>query len=332
MVSVVGEQPKPRLSVLDLVALSEGMTAGEAIAHTVRAAQIAEEHEYARFWVAEHHNSESLASSATTLLMGHIAGHTERIRVGSGGIMLPNHSALHVAEELGTLEAIYPGRIEAGLGRAPGTDPMTARELGRASSLVDDVLSQVTSLQNYLDSPDERPLVIAHPGITSHVPLFMLGSSINGAAMAAQLDLPFVFASHFAPFQMGPAIASYRERATHPYVMAAANVLVCDTQEEAEFQISTLRQMFAGIVTNSRGKLAPPVHNLKDKLDPQVWQHIENSLEMTFIGTADAVVEQLQEFAHRYKLDEIITVTYAYDPHVRFNSIAALGKAWKALS
>lgn len=139
--------------MLDLVALSEGMTAGEAIAHSVRAAQIAEEHNYARFWVAEHHNSEGLASSATTLLMGHIAGHTSRIRVGSGGIMMPNHSALHVAEELGTLEAIYPGRIEAGLGRAPGTDPMTARELGRASSLVDDVLSTIVSLQNYLDTP-----------------------------------------------------------------------------------------------------------------------------------------------------------------------------------
>ncbi|AIK86334.1 LLM class flavin-dependent oxidoreductase [Corynebacterium glutamicum] len=328
MSSVVGEDPKPRLSVLDLVALSEGMTAGEAIAHSVRAAQIAEEHNYARFWVAEHHNSEGLASSATTLLMGHIAGHTSRIRVGSGGIMMPNHSALHVAEELGTLEAIYPGRIEAGLGRAPGTDPMTARELGRASSLVDDVLSTIVSLQNYLDTPEERPNIIAHPGINSRVPLFMLGSSLNGAAMAAKLDLPFAFASHFAPFQMGPAIASYRERAANPYVMAAANVLVCDTEEEAEFQISTLHQMFAGIVTNSRGKLAPPVRNLKDKLDPMIWKHIEDSLEMTFIGTAESVVLQLQEFADRYKLDEIITVTYSYDPEVRFRSIAALGTAW----
>lgn len=207
---------------------------------------------------------------------------------------------------------------------------MTARELGRSSALVADVRASIIALQDYLDSSVERPAVIAHPGIGSHVPLFMLGSSLNGAAMAAQLDFPFAFASHFAPFQMGPAIASYRERAATPYVIAAANVMVCETQEEAEFQISTLQQMFAGIVTNSRGKLAPPVHGLKEKLDPMVWQHIEDSLEMTFIGTAESVVQQLEEFADRYKLDEIITVTYAFDPEVRFRSIALLGSAWSA--
>lgn len=319
---------KPRLSVLDLVALSEGMTAGEAIAHSVEAAQIAEASGYARYWVAEHHNSEALASSATTLLMGHIAANTTSIKVGSGGIMLPNHSPLHVAEELGTLDAMFPGRIEAGLGRAPGTDPATARELGRSSAHVEDVLASISSLQRYLSDPEGRPPVIAHPGQGSNVPLYMLGSSVNGAAMAAELGLPFVFASHFAPFQMGPAIASYRERALEPYTMAAANVLVADTEEEARFQLSTLYKMFAGIVTNQRSKLTAPENGLEEKLGPMVWKHITDSLEVTFAGTADQVAADLREFAERYGLDEIITVTYAFDPAVRKASIGALGRVW----
>lgn len=319
---------KPRLSVLDLVALSDGMTAGEAIAHSVEAAQIAEASGYVRYWLAEHHNSEALASSATTLLMGHIAGHTTSIRVGSGGIMLPNHSPLHVAEELGTLDAMYPGRIEAGLGRAPGTDPATARELGRGSAHVGDVTASISALIRYLDDPEGRPAVIAHPGRGSKVPLYMLGSSVNGAAMAAELGLPFAFASHFAPFQMGPAIASYRERAENPYVMAAANVMVADTEEEARFQLSTLHRMFAGIVTNQRSVLTPPEHGLEEKLGPMVWKHITDSLEITFAGTAEQVAADLEEFAQRYALDEIITVTYSFDPAVRKASIEALGRVW----
>ncbi len=320
--------PKPRLSVLDLVSISEGMTAGEAIAHSVEAAQVAEATGYERYWVAEHHNSESLASSATTLLMGHIAANTSTIKVGSGGIMLPNHSPLHVAEELGTLDAMFPGRIEAGLGRAPGTDPATARELGRSSAHVEDVVSSISALQRYLAIPDGRPPVIAHPGQGSEVPLYMLGSSVNGAAMAAQMGMPFAFASHFAPFQMGPAIASYRERAENPYVMAAANVMVAETEEEARFQLSTLHKMFAGIVTNKRSLLSPPERGLEEKLGQMVWKHISDSLEFSFAGTAESVAQQLLEFAERYALDEIITVTYAFDPAIRKASIEALGRIW----
>lgn len=319
---------KPRLSVLDLVALSEGMTAGQAIAHSVESAQVAEATGYARYWLAEHHNSEALASSATTLLMGHIAANTTTIRVGSGGIMLPNHSPLHVAEELGTLDAMFPGRIEAGLGRAPGTDPATARELGRGSAHVGDVTASISALQRYLGDPEGQPAVVAHPGQGSHVPLYMLGSSVNGAAMAAEMGLPFAFASHFAPFQMGPAIASYRERAENPYVMAAANVMVADSEEEARFQLSTLQKMFAGIVTNQRSKLTPPERGLEEKLGPMVWKHITDSLEITFAGTAEQVAGDLLSFAERYALDEIITVTYAFDPAVRKASIEALGRIW----
>lgn len=321
-------QEGPRLSVLDLVALSEGMDAGTAIRHSVEAARIAEDAGYTRYWVAEHHNTEALASSATTLLMGHIAGHTRHIRVGSGGIMLPNHSPLHVAEELGTLAAMYPGRIDAGIGRAPGTDPVTARELGRSSAHTGDVLASISALRAYLAQPEGRAPVIAHPGIGTEVPLYILGSSVNGAAMAAELDLPFAFASHFAPFQMGPAIAAYRERAAHPYVMAAANVLVAETEAEARFQLSTLQKMFAGIVLNERGPLSPPEHGLAERLDPVVWRHIGDTLEATFAGTAGQVAAELREFARRYAIDEIITVTYSYDPVVRKNSIAALGAAW----
>lgn len=319
---------KPRLSVLDLVALSEGMTAGQAIAHSVEAARIAEATGYERYWLAEHHNSEALASSATTLLMGHVAANTSTIRVGSGGIMLPNHSPLHVAEELGTLDAMFPGRIEAGLGRAPGTDPATARELGRGSAHVGDVTASISALQRYLGDPEGQPAVVAHPGQGSKVPLYMLGSSVNGAAMAAEMGLPFAFASHFAPFQMGPAIASYRERAENPYVMAAANVMVADSEEEARFQLSTLQKMFAGIVTNQRSKLMPPEKGLEEKLGPMVWKHITDSLEITFAGTAEQVADELLGFAERYALDEIITVTYAFDPAVRKASIEALGRIW----
>lgn len=319
---------KPRLSVLDLVALSEGMTAGQAIAHSVEAARVAEATGYERYWLAEHHNSEALASSATTLLMGHVAANTSTIRVGSGGIMLPNHSPLHVAEELGTLDAMFPGRIEAGLGRAPGTDPATARELGRGSAHVGDVTASISALQRYLGDPEGQPAVVAHPGQGSKVPLYMLGSSVNGAAMAAEMGLPFAFASHFAPFQMGPAIASYRERAENPYVMAAANVMVADSEEEARFQLSTLQKMFAGIVTNQRSKLMPPEKGLEEKLGPMVWKHITDSLEITFAGTAEQVADELLGFAERYALDEIITVTYAFDPAVRKASIEALGRIW----
>lgn len=319
---------KPRLSVLDLVALSEGMTAGQAIAHSVEAARIAEATGYERYWLAEHHNSEALASSATTLLMGHVAANTSTIRVGSGGIMLPNHSPLHVAEELGTLDAMFPGRIEAGLGRAPGTDPATARELGRGSAHVGDVTASISALQRYLGDPEGQPAVVAHPGQGSKVPLYMLGSSVNGAAMAAEMGLPFAFASHFAPFQMGPAIASYRERAENPYVMAAANVMVADSEEEARFQLSTLQKMFAGIVTNQRSKLMPPEKGLEEKLGPMVWKHITDSLEITFAGTAEQVADELLGFAERYALDEIITVTYAFDSAVRKASIEALGRIW----
>lgn len=319
---------KPRLSVLDLVALSEGMTAGQAIAHSVEAARVAEATGYERYWLAEHHNSEALASSATTLLMGHVAANTSTIRVGSGGIMLPNHSPLHVAEELGTLDAMFPGRIEAGLGRAPGTDPATARELGRGSAHVGDVTASISALQRYLGDPEGQPAVVAHPGQGSKVPLYMLGSSVNGAAMAAEMGLPFAFASHFAPFQMGPAIASYRERAENPYVMAAANVMVADSEEEARFQLSTLQKMFAGIVTNQRSKLMPPEKGLEEKLGPMVWKHITDSLEITFAGTAEQVADELLGFAERYALDEIITVTYAFDSAVRKASIEALGRIW----
>lgn len=319
---------KPRLSVLDLVALSEGMTAGQAIAHSVEAARVAEATGYERYWLAEHHNSEALASSATTLLMGHVAANTSTIRVGSGGIMLPNHSPLHVAEELGTLDAMFPGRIEAGLGRAPGTDPATARELGRGSAHVGDVTASISALQRYLGDPEGQPAVVAHPGQGSKVPLYMLGSSVNGAAMAAEMGLPFAFASHFAPFQMGPAIASYRERAENPYVMAAANVMVADSGEEARFQLSTLQKMFAGIVTNQRSKLMPPEKGLEEKLGPMVWKHITDSLEITFAGTAEQVADELLGFAERYALDEIITVTYAFDSAVRKASIEALGRIW----
>ncbi len=327
------------LSVLDLVPVSQGMTRTEAIQHSVDLAQDVERLGYTRFWMAEHHGSETFASSATALLLGHIAGHTSRIRVGSGGVMLPNHSPLMVAEYYGTLATIHGDRVDLGLGRAPGTDPVTAAALQRSSGDLDTFAQDVLDLVTYLGP--ERPAapgrVRALPGEGTEVPLWMLGSSTGGAQVAALLGLPFSFASHFAPQHMREALATYRERfnadaptaqVDRPTVMAGVSVLVAPTQEEADFLASTSALMTARIRTGRPAPLDPPRGDVEAVLPPGVAELIASQQAARAVGTPKQVVADLESFVEEHDLDELIVATYTYDPAMRARSYRLLAEEW----
>lgn len=327
------------LSVLDLVSVSSGSGAAEAIEASVRSARAAEEAGYRRYWVAEHHNTASVASSATSVLMGRLAQETSTIRIGSGGIMLPNHAPLRVAEDIGTLAVMYPDRIDLGLGRAPGTDPETARQLRRGRSDVVDFASDIGDLQRFLAGARPEAQIIAHPGQGTNVPLYVLGSSTGGASVAAQLGLPLVLAAHFAPHQVAEAMEVYRRnfradaptaQIDEPWLMVAVNTMVADTEEEAEFHFSVVQQMFLqmGKRSGARRPLPPPSKAPNALATHMEWERVKATLRYSFVGTADQVVGGLRDFAADADVDEIMTVTYAHDPDIRLNSVISLGRAW----
>ncbi|MCK7678531.1 LLM class flavin-dependent oxidoreductase [Corynebacterium sp. CCM 9186] len=325
----------PDLSVLDLVPVSAGSGPAEAIRATCSAAQTAERHGYRRYWLAEHHNSPALACSATTVLMGAVAASTDRIRVGSGGIMLPNHAPLKVAEDIGTLAVMYPGRIDCGLGRAPGTDARTAERLRRGSADLADFTREVTELHGYLGPTTGAPGETAVIGRGVGVDLFVLGSSTGGARAAAELGLPFSFASHFAPDHLREALAVYRgnfnpgaptAQVSEPWISAAVNVMAADTTAEARRQLLTLQHSFAGVLTGRRGPLVAPGDTAE--LHPILQSRVAHSLRVTACGTAVEVVDQLIDWAGPLELDEILTVTYAHDPTIRRASLALVGEEW----
>lgn len=326
------------LSVLDLVPVSAGSNAAGAIAASVEAARAAEAAGYRRFWIAEHHNTLTIASSATAVLMGHVAGATSTIRVGSGGIMLPNHAPLRVAEDIGTLATIYPGRIDLGLGRAPGTDPATARELRRGASDVADFASDIRALVRYLGPARPEAAIVAHPGQATDVPMYVLGSTTAGASVAAALGMPFAVASHFAPHQLAESLEVYRSSfdagaptatIAEPHVMVAANVLVADTAERARREFSVVQRMFLSLGRGgAREPLPEPVDHPGAGATMIEWQRVQEMLRCSFVGTADDVVAGLEGFAAETGADEIITVTYSHDPRVRIRSIHKLGLAW----
>ena len=325
----------PALSVLDLVPVSAGSGPAEAIRAACAAAKIAERHGYRRYWLAEHHNSPALACSATTVLMGAVAAATDTIRVGSGGIMLPNHAPLKIAEDLGTLAVMYPGRIDCGLGRAPGTDPRTAERLRRGSADLVDFTRDVTELHGYLGPATGAPGETAVIGRGAGVRLFVLGSSTGGARAAAELGLPFSFASHFAPDQLYEALAVYRDtfnpgaptsQVQEPWVSAAVNVMAADTTADARRQLLTLRHSFAGVLTGRRGTLVAPGDTAE--LHPILRSRVDHSLRVTACGTAVEVVEQLSDWATALDLDEIVTVTHAHDPMIRLHSLKIVGDEW----
>jgi luciferase family oxidoreductase group 1 len=319
------------LSILDLAPIARGDTASSSIAASVALAQRAEEHDYKRVWYAEHHNMTSIASSATSVLIAHVGAKTSTIRLGAGGVMLPNHSPLTIAEQFGTLEAMYPGRIDLGLGRAPGSDQNTMYALRRDPKSADTFPQDVLELQAYLAGETRVPGVDAIPGKGSRVPLYILGSSMFGATLAAALGLPYAFASHFAPQMLESAVAAYRRefrpsaQLSEPYVIAGVNVLAADTSEQAREQLEESRRARA-IALFGRGQAL--TDEQADQLLAQgAAQHVDQMLTYAAVGTPAEVGEYLDRFRKRADADELITAHQAPAVEDRLRSVTLTAEA-----
>jgi luciferase family oxidoreductase group 1 len=319
------------ISVLELATVVEGGNSGTAIAVTVAIAQHAESLGYKRIWMAEHHNMQHIASSATAVLIGHVAGKTTTIRVGSGGIMLPNHSPLVIAEQFGTLETIYPDRIDLGLGRAPGTDQLTAMALRRSNmDAANNFPADVKQLQNYFSIDNSSAKVRAFPGEGLDVPIWILGSSTDSAYLAAQMGLPYAFAAHFAPAQFRAAIEIYRtnfkpsKQLATPYVMACVNVIAAETDEAAELQATSLIRLFLGIITNTRMPVQPPGPLPASYQIAEVRAHVNSMLACTFIGSRETLQKSLSQFIAETGIDELMAATYIYDRAAKLKSFDIL--------
>jgi len=328
------------LSVLDLAPIAEGSNAAQALHNTLDLARHAEQLGYQRYWLAEHHNMDGLACSSTAVLVGHVAGGTRSIRVGSGGVMLPNHAPLVVAEQFGTLATLYPNRIDLGLGRAPGTDQPTARALRRhlASAGEDSFPDDVAELQAYLGDARPGQTVRAVPGVGTHVPIWLLGSSTYSAQLAAYLGLPFAFASHFAPELLLDALALYRRHYRpsaawpKPHAMVGVNVVAAASDDEAAWLFTSLQQRFLGMQRGQRGPLPPPI-------DPAVmatlWNErerlgVERMLAASAVGSPDSVRQQLRQLLQRTQADELIVAGALYDHGARRQSYTLLAEAMAA--
>lgn len=312
-------------SFLDLCPITEGGSASETFAHTVELARHAESWGFTRYWMAEHHGMPGIASAATAVLIGHVAGATSRIRVGAGGIMLPNHSPLVIAEQFGTLDALYPGRIDLGLGRAPGSDQVTARALRRNLETDPDAFPRdVLELIAYFEG---RAPVHATPGGRQDVPIWILGSSLFGAQLAAALGLPYAFASHFAPAQMQDALAVYRARfkpsrfLQQPHAMLGYNVFAADTDAEAHYLASSWQQSFVNLRSGHPGRLPPPVEGYAEALPPQARALLDSVLSCSAIGAPGTVAERMRAFIARTGADELILTCNMHDPTARLHSV-----------
>ncbi len=315
------------LSILDLSPIPEGGEAADAIRNTIDLAGHAERWGYRRYWVAEHHNMPGIASAATSIVIGHIAAATSTIRVGAGGIMLPNHAPLVIAEQFGTLAALYPGRIDLALGRAPGTDQQTAHALRR--TLTGDVNAfprDVVELQQYFRVPTAGQRVRAVPGAGLEVPLWILGSSLFGAQLAAAMGLPYGFASHFAPAALLPAIETYRSQfqpsaqLATPYVMAGFNVFAAETEEDARLLRSSAQQALLRLRRGMPSKLPPPVPDFDASLSPLELELLEQAQACSAVGTPDEVREGIEAFAEKTGVDEVILTGHIYDHRARLRS------------
>ncbi|MFJ5716990.1 LLM class flavin-dependent oxidoreductase [Neobacillus sp. NPDC093127] len=319
------------VSVLNLAPVREGQTSKQAIEAMVDLAQAAEKMGYQRYWIAEHHNTPTLVSSATSILIKHTLEHTNHIRVGSGGIMLPNHSPLVVAEQFGTMATIYPNRVDLGLGRAPGTDMMTANALRRSKN--DSVYTfpnDVKALLTYFGPEEQQDYVRAYPGVGANIPIYILGSSTDSAYLAASLGLPYVFASHFAPRFMEEAISIYRDRfkpseyLNKPYMMVCLNVIAAETDEEANWLSTTKHQFFLNVVRGSRNPLQPPVENMDELWNPMEKEMAASMSSVTLMGSQETVRQQLIRFQEKYNVDEVMAVSYIYDPNKQKRSYEIL--------
>ncbi|AEC18734.1 luciferase-like protein [Pusillimonas sp. T7-7] len=313
-------------SILDLSPITEGGTATESFRNTLDIAQHGEKWGYKRYWMAEHHGMPGIASAATSILIGHVAAGTSSIRVGAGGIMLPNHSPLVIAEQFGTLESLHPGRIDLGLGRAPGSDQTTARALRRnLSSDANEFPRDVLELMDYFSDEPRQP-VQAVPGKGLNIPIWILGSSLFGAQLAAALGLPYAFASHFAPQQMMQAIQIYRSTfkpsayLDKPYVMLGFNVFAADTDDEARYLATSWQQSFVNLRSGRPSRLPPPVHNYLDQLGPGAQDLLDHVLSCSAIGAPGTVAGQLKAFINKTGADELMITSNMFDHAARLRS------------
>jgi luciferase family oxidoreductase group 1 len=313
-------------SVLDLSPIVAGSTAAQAMRNTLDLARHAERLGYHRYWLAEHHGMPGIASAATAVVIGHVAGGTSRIRVGAGGIMLPNHSPLVIAEQFGTLASLYPGRIDLGLGRAPGSDQAVARALRRSPTAADDFPHDVIELLAYFEPAQPDQIVRAVPGEGLDVPVWILGSSLFGAQLAAALGLPFAFASHFAPRLLTQALEVYRTqfrpspRLERPHVMLGVSVFAAESDAEARRLFTSLQQAFVSLRRGRPGPLPPPVDGYEEQLSPMERYGLAESLSAAAVGSADSVRRALAAFIAETKADELMVTSQIYDHAARVRS------------
>ncbi len=325
-------------SVLDLSPITQGSDARTALSNSLDLAQHAESWGYNRFWVAEHHNMPGIASSATAVVIGHIAGKTNTIRVGSGGVMLPNHAPLIVAEGFGTLASLYPNRIDLGLGRAPGTDQLTMRALRRDPTKNADSFPQdVRELQSYLAPPSPTQRVRAVPGMGTQVPIWLLGSSVYSASLAAQLGLPFAFASHFAPDLLSHALAIYRGNfepsavLDKPYAMIVANAFVADSDDEARRLFTSVEQAFVNLRRGTPSQLPPPLESNERPWERFEQDNIDHALAFSFVGNPEIVRDGLQHLVQQTGADELMLTAMIYDHEARLRSFELAAQVCKQL-
>lgn len=326
-----------QLSILDLAPVCEGSDTTQAFANMLDLAQHAEGLGFHRYWLAEHHNMPGIASAATAVLIGHVAGGTKRIRVGAGGIMLPNHSPLQVAEQFGTLASLYPDRIDLGLGRAPGTDQPTARALRRYFDSADQFPQDVRELLHYFEPAQKGQAVRAVPGAGIPVPVWLLGSSLFSARLSAAMGLPFAFASHFAPDAMDEALAVYRRefRASQylqaPYAVLGLNVVASDSEADAKRLFTTQQQSFVNLRRGLPGLIPPPIDDIEAFWQPHEKAGVQNALACAVVGDVKQVQEGLAAFVARHKPDEVLVTANIYDHAARKRSFGLAMQAWRAL-
>jgi luciferase family oxidoreductase group 1 len=325
------------VSFLDLANIIQGdQSAGDAFQRSLTFARQAEKFGYKRYWFAEHHNMESIASAATALLIGHVAQSTSTIRVGAGGIMLPNHAPLIIAEQFGTLELLYPGRIDLGLGRAPGTDQATAYALRRnLNGAVDAFPNDVVELLQYLGPADKQGKVRAIPGVGTNVPVWLLGSSTFSAQLAATLGLPFAFASHFAPAQLFAALQVYHSMfkpspfLEEPYAMACVNVIAANTDEDALYLATSAYQLVLGLIRNNRRPMAPPTDNMDQLWNPEERAAVNQMFYYSFVGSPDTLATQLTSFVEDTNVEEIMVATHVFDVDAKIRSLELTAALFK---
>ena len=326
-------------SILDLSPIAQGDTPVEALANSLSLAQHAENHGYQRYWLAEHHNMIGNASSATAVVIGYIGAGTHHIRIGSGGIMLPNHAPLVIAEQFGTLASLYPDRIDLGIGRAPGTDPLTARALRRdLQNSGEDFVQDVLELQAYLSAEAHQHPVKAVPGMGTEVPLWVLGSSLYGAQLAAHLGLPYAFASHFAPADLFDALQTYRrqfkpsKQLSAPYAMVLVNVVAADTDEQAQHLFTSVQQHFVRMRRNTRGQLPPPIDDIDSFWNETERHFAQQMLACSVVGSAHTIRGGLELILEKTQAQELMFTGQIFDHQARLRSFAIAAQAMQFMA